>query len=277
MDAALAGLSQILMDTMANAVRAISIEKGHDPRAFTMLGFGGASGLFLPLICRATGIRQLVIPNNAAVFSAYGMLWADGVRSLVRTVNWIVPAGPIEPVNSVLEDLAAGARGALVRRGFAEEAIALTYEGDFKFAGQAFEVSAPLPSRALTEADRGPLAEAFTQRYERLYGPGTAWEGFPVLMLNARVTAVGKVASPVLRPAARDGAGAGPGVEAGRRSVVVPDGGAREALPAYRGERLVPGVAIDGPALIDDVDTTVYVPREGRLEVDEYRNYRISL
>jgi N-methylhydantoinase A len=276
LDTTLTGLTHILVDTMANAVRAISIQKGHDPRDFTMLGYGGASGLFLPLICRATGIRDLVIPNNAAVFSAYGLLWADGVRAFVRTVNWIVPAGALEPVNQVLSALAAQARQALVRRGFPEDAIDLAYEGDFKFAGQAFEVAVPLPSAVLTEADREGLSETFTRSYERLYGPGTAWEGFPVLMLNARVTATGRVTSPTLAPAPRDGRGGGD-AGAGTRTAVVPETGRREALPVYRGDRLRPGAEIEGPALIDDVDTTVYIPSGGRLEVDEYRGYRLAL
>lgn len=276
LEATLTGLTHILVDTMANAVRAISIQKGYDPRDFTMLGYGGASGLFLPLICRATGIRGLVIPDNAAVFSAYGLLWADGVRSFVRTVNWIVPAGPLEPVNQVLAGLAGQARQAMVHRGFPEDAVELTYEGDFKFAGQAFEVTVPLPSGALTETDRERLSETFTQSYERLYGPGTAWEGFPVLMLNARVTATGRVTSPVLAAAAVDGRDAGQ-ARAGSRDAVAPETGRREPLPVYRGDGLRPGMAIEGPALIDDVDTTVYVPSGGRLEVDEYRAYRLAL
>jgi N-methylhydantoinase A len=276
LDATLTGLTHILVDTMANAVRAISIQKGHDPRDFTMLGYGGASGLFLPLICRATGIRDLVIPDNAAVFSAYGMLWADGVRSFVRTVNWIVPAGPLEPVNEVLTALAGQAREALVRRGFPGDAIELAYEGDFKFAGQAFEVTIPLPSAVLAEADREGLSETFTRSYERLYGPGTAWEGFPVLMLNARVTATGRVTSPTLAPAHRDGRD-GDAAAAASRTALVPETGRREALPAYSGDQLWPGMSVEGPALIDDVDTTVYVPSGGLLEVDEYRGYRLAL
>jgi N-methylhydantoinase A len=276
LDATLTGLSHILVDTMANAVRAISIQKGHDPRGFTMLGYGGASGLFLPLICRATGIRHLVIPRNAAVFSAYGLLWADGVRSFARTVNWIVPAGPVEPVNAALAGLADRARRALAARGFPEDAIELAYEGDFKFAGQAFEVTVPLHAGALTEADREALIGAFTRSYERLYGPGTAWEGFPVLMLNARVTATGRVVSPALVAEAPDGRTA-EDARTGGRTVVVPETGRREPVPVYRGGGLRPGMAVEGPALIDEVDTTVYVPAAARLEVDEYRNHRLAL
>jgi N-methylhydantoinase A len=75
-DRALPGLYRIVVDAMSNAVRAISIERGHDPRDFTMVGYGGASGLFLPLICRAMGISDLVLPANASVFSAYGLLFS---------------------------------------------------------------------------------------------------------------------------------------------------------------------------------------------------------
>jgi N-methylhydantoinase A len=191
-------------------------------------------------------------------------------------VNWIVPAGPLEPVNRVLAELASRARRALGARGFAPEAVELTYEGDFKFAGQAFEVTVPLPVRSLNEADRGELASTFTSTYERLYGPGTAWEGFPVLMLNARVTAVGRVASPLLQAADRNGQRPEE-ARSGSRVVVVPESGVREPLPTYLGDRLRPGMRVDGPALIDDVDTTVYLPAESRMEVDEYRNYRVML
>lgn len=173
--------------------------------------------------------------------------------------------------------LARKALRALTLRGFREDVIELTYEGDFKFAGQAFEVTVPLPSGSLAEGDREVLTDTFTRSYERLYGPGTAWEGFPVLMLNARVTAVGRVARPALVPAGRDGqVPAGPSDSATRTALVV-ETGKREPLPAHRGARLRPGTVIRGPALIDDVDTTVYVPVDGRLEVDELRNFRLAL
>lgn len=275
-DRALLGLHEIVVQTMANAVRSISIQRGHDPREFTMVGYGGASGLFLPTICRAVGIKELVLPASAAVFSAYGLLWADGVRSLVQTVNWIVPTGPIDEVREILHELADRARAALRSRNFADDEIEMQYEGDFRFAGQAFELQLPLAGPDLTEADRNRLSDLFMAEYEKEYGPGTAWEGFPVLMLNVRVTATGRVPKPALERLSMNGAAVSDAAGQGR-AMLVPELGERREVSTYRGERLAPGMSIEGPAVIDDVDTTVYVPAEATCSVDEYRNYRLSI
>lgn len=276
LDRTLAGLYQIVVDAMSNAVRAISIERGHDPRNFAMVGYGGASGLFVPLICRTMGIAELVIPGNAAVFSAYGLLWSDAVRAMVQTVNWIVPAAPLEPVNQVLASLAEQARDALRVRGFANDVIGVRYEGDFKFAGQAFELTIPLPAGKLTDEHRGQLMADFTSTYEQLNGPGTSWEGFPIVMLNARVTATAAVPRPTIQEYSRNG-GAPEAAVHERRSVVEPERGERVELDVYRGERLRPGITITGPAVIEDIDTTVYVPADATCRLDEHRYYRLTV
>jgi N-methylhydantoinase A len=273
LDRTLTGMHAIVTDTMANSVRAISIQKGHDPRGFTMLGFGGASGLFLPLICRTMGIAELLIPASAAVFSAYGLLWADRVRSFVQTVNWIVPASPLEALNAVLADLSEKARHAF---GEAEGPVQITYEGDFKFAGQAFEVTVPLPGGELEDAHREQLAATFTEDYERLYGPGTAWEGFPVLMLNLRVTASCEVRRPTLQTFPVNGSDPERALHE-RREVLEPVSGERLQVPVYRGAQMTPGMSLAGPAIIEDVDTTLYLPADASCRMDEYGNYRIAV
>jgi N-methylhydantoinase A len=276
LDRTCAGLYQIVVDAMSNAVRAISIERGHDPRGFAMVGYGGASGLFVPLICRTMGISELVIPGNAAVFSAYGLLWSDAVRSTVQTVNWIVPAAPLEPVNQVLAALAEQGRESLRLRGFSDEAIEVRYEGDFKFAGQAFELTIPLPAGQLTDEHRPQLMQEFIATYEQLNGPGTSWEGFPIVMLNARVTATAAVPRPVVAEYSPNG-GAPEAAIHERRSALDPERGERVDLDVYRGEQLRPGATIKGPALIEDIDTTVYVPGEATCRLDEHRYYRLTV
>ena len=276
LDTACLGLYRIVADTMANAVRAATVEKGHDPRRFTVVSFGGAGGLFIAEIARMMGIGDVVIPDDAAVFSAAGLLWADAVRSFVRTVNWIVPASPLGQINAVLDELALTARDALAAHGFEEEDIELRFEGDVKWAGQIFEIAIPLPGGKLTEGDRAVITERFHESYERLYGKGTAWEGFPAVMLNARVTAVGRVGKPVRQTHVLEHDA--PNVAlAGEREVLVPNEGLRKLIPAYRGDKLHPGMALGGPAVVEDVDTTVWVPPGANLRVDEYRNYRLSL
>jgi N-methylhydantoinase A len=274
LDTALHGLFRITVEQMAGAVRGVSIEKGHDPREFTMLGYGGASGLFTPLICRSLGIKEVIVPTNAAVFSAYGLLFADAVRSFVQTVNFIVPAGALEPLNAALAELADKAKASLLQRGFPESEIQMAYEGDMQFAGQAFEVTIPLPAGQLTEEHRAELAQAFLAEYERLYGPGTAWEGFPVLMLNARVTATGAVPRPTFRALSSNG-GDPTKTQPATRELLEVETGSRVQAPVHRG--LSPGAQVDGPALIEDVDTTIYVPPNATARADEYGNYRVRL
>ena len=222
------------------------------------------------------GIGEVVIPSDAAVFSAAGLLWADAVRSFVRTVNWIVPASPLVQINAVLKELATTARDALTAQGFEEDEIDLQFEGDVKWAGQIFEIAIPLPSGKLTEDDRALITERFHESYERLYGKGTAWEGFPAVVLNARATAVGRVSKPV-RQAHPVETASPAGALAGEREVLLPGDGVRKLVPVYRGEKLQPGTAIAGPAVVEDVDTTVWVPPGADVRVDEYRNYRLSL
>ena len=276
LDRTLAGMHRIVVDTMANAVRAISIQRGHDPRNFTMIAYGGASGLFLPLIGQTLGIRETVLPANASVFSAYGLLWADGRRSFVQTVNWQVLSDSLEQVNRTLADLAARAQDALLKRGFDAGDVTLTFEGDFLFAGQMFEVTVPLTGGQLTDDDRDELVARFTTNYERLYGPGTAWSGFPVVLHNVRVNAIGRVERPTV---SRVGDGAEPTLTSPHhhRSVLVPELGRREDLPAYRGTDLAPGMSVTGPAVIDDIDTTIYVPVGSECRLDEFSNYRLKV
>jgi N-methylhydantoinase A len=279
LDRTLTGMHRIIVDTMANAVRAISIQRGHDPRRFTMVAYGGASGLFLPLIGQSLGIRETVVPASASVFSAYGLLSADGRRSFVQTVNWPVLTGALDGVNASIADLAGKARVALERRGFDDADITLTFEGDFMFAGQMFEVTVPLDSGTLGEADRELLVDRFTATYERLYGPGTAWNGFPVMLHNIRVNAIGRIDRPVIQrePAASNGAAAAEIQPHHHRSVLLPEDGTRREIPAYRGTDMHHGASIPGPAVIDDIDTTIYVPSGGECRVDEFRNYRLTV
>lgn len=277
LDTTASGLYQIVTDTMANAVRSATIEKGYDPRRFTMVAFGGAGGLFMAQICRTMGISEIVIPDDAAVFSAYGLLWADGVRSFVQTVNWIVPAAPLEPLNAVLSSLAKQAQATLRERRFAPEAIDLRFEGDCKFAGQIFELTIPLPASQLEDGHREQITREFTEAYERLYGKGTAWEGYPALMLNARVTGTGHVQKPALRRETISGPATAAAALHGERDALLPDLGRRQRTRVYRGDKLTPGMALDGPAIVEDVDTTIYVPDGANLRVDEFRNYRLSV
>jgi N-methylhydantoinase A len=266
---AAAAIWTIVVQNMSGAVRAVSIEKGHDPREFTLVQYGGACALFSAAIARNLSIGHVVIPSNASTFSAGGLSHADNRRTYVRTVNWnVLREGP-DYARETFAELATQARFDLLADGFATEAIEVTLEGDFKFLGQAFEVTMPVDVSGLEPRE---VYDGFVSTYEAIYGEDTAWEGFDVMMLNCRVTGIGRTAKPALRRVAVDGSDPEAARKAGR-TVYMPDTGREAVLPVYSDERLRPGARLSGPAIVEVRDTTIYVPVDASFAVDEFANY----
>jgi N-methylhydantoinase A len=268
---AASGLYRIVVDSMSNAARSVSIEKGFDPREFTVISYGGASPLFIAPICKNLGIKKVVIPANSSVFSAYGLLWSDNIRSFAQTVNWNVNNGQTADINELLNNLVNQAKDSLYSNGFADENIEVIKEGDFKFAGQAFEITIPLPDGNITELDKEEIIANFVETYERLYGKGTAWEGSDVIMLNCRVTGVGKTVKPKIKSNEVEGKEK---VEAHKYSeVFLPDMNEARQIPTFVSQNISVGDQISGPAIVEAGDTTIYVPENSNITKDEYLNY----
>jgi N-methylhydantoinase A len=268
---AASGLYRIVVDSMSNAARSVSIEKGFDPREFTVISYGGASPLFIAPICKNLGIKKVIIPANSSVFSAYGLLWSDNIRSFAQTVNWNVNNGQTADINELLNNSVNQAKDALYSNGFADENIEVIKEGDFKFAGQAFEITIPLPDGNITELDKEEIIANFVETYERLYGKGTAWEGSDVIMLNCRVTGVGKTVKPKIKSNEIEGKEK---VEAHKYSeVFLPDMNEARQIPTFVSQNISVGDQISGPAIVEAGDTTIYVPENSNITKDEYLNY----
>jgi N-methylhydantoinase A len=228
-----------------------------------MFAYGGASGLFAAEICRGIGISKVVVPDAAAVFSAAGLLAADPIRTEARTVQWSPESGELESINGPLETMRKAALANLEGRGFARDEVAIEYSLAMRFAGQTFDVDVEFEPRALTEEDRRPLIERFQARYAELYGAGSVWENFPMLVMTARVVARGVRPKPP--PARIDGNGAvaGASAEAARRTsrpVFLAERGEWTDIDCYLADLLPVGVTLQGPCIVEDVDTTIFVP-----------------
>ncbi len=271
-----AGLYEIAVNNMGTAMATVSLARGYDPRDFTVIGYGGAAGLMLAPVCVELGVRSLVVPRAAATFSAYGLLFSDAIRSYATTAEWLIGSGSIGELNDLYDRLEKRAVGALLAQGFGPDEIAVAREADVKFVGQAFEIPTTMPPEAIGEEDRATLQEGFVETYERLYGAGTAWRGFPIQLHTARVVATGSTRKPSLpredAAEARDGAPA----QTGSRTIFLAAQG-EVTVSAYDGSSLEPGMELVGPALIDDVDTTLYVPAAVQLAIDPWRNYVFDL
>lgn len=270
-----ASVYQLVVASMSNAVRSQSIERGYDPSEFTYIAYGGALPIFAADICREIGIKKAIIPSTSAVFSAQGLLAGDDVRNLVKSCFW-KPGEGVEHINRTLTEMEEQIKESLYASGFKNGEFEIQREGDFKFEGQNFEISVPIPSGEITREVIENIAENFAPLYEAEYGPGTAWVHSPVNMYTVRVTGVGKVekfnqrnySSNPIKPEF---------AQKGTREVFLPIERSLNTLPVYDDDKVTPGTEVTGPAIIERTQTTIYIPRGVKATMDNYRNYVLDL
>ena len=255
------GVYRLAGEHMALAIKGLLVERGLDPRRFTFLCYGGCGALFGTAIARVLGIRRVVVPALAAVFSAYGAATADRRHEAVQTVFRSLPADPGE-LAACFAALEGRVRDAMALAGVPPSAVSLAREVDLRFHRQTWEVTVPLPS------DVDALGDAFRARYAALYGSGALALGAPIDLVNCRVIGIGRRERPAVvgAPAAATDAAA---ARRGTRLAWLPgraDGRTPTAL--YDGEVLRPDMTFAGPALVERRDTTILVGADERAAVD---------
>ena len=258
---------------MADALRAVTIERGQDPRDCTMFAYGGTLPLFAAAICERLDVRKVVVPANSSVFSAFGLLLAKFLRRYSRSVD-VSLADPSVPdvVAAIREDMTRVALDEATAGGIPEADCRLEWGADLRFMGQTFEIGVPLSSGPLTADDARELASGFPARYESAYGKGTAWEGSPVMLLNLSLTVVADRPMPDI-PTLPLGDEDPSAAEKARRRVLMPGGTWADDVPVFDGAEFHSGMAVDGPAVVDEHDTTLFIPPGWRGRRDEWTNY----
>jgi N-methylhydantoinase A len=266
----------LVVVNMATAVREVSVGKGHDPREFLFLAYGGTLPLFASQIAGRLGISTIVIPRNSSVFCALGLLASDFVVRNDQGVGMdLSNADGLQRINEIAERMVTEAHSSMSDEGFGDAEIDISRSADLRFQGQEYELTLAMPDRSLTADDLDVLSADFLALYERTYGEGTAWKGVPATMVNYSVTAIGRQQRPDWSVAALNGHTADDARKA-VRSVYLPDLHERAEIPIYAGERCGPGIRIDGPAIIDETDTTIYVPTATTAQRDEHLNYVLT-
>lgn len=265
-----AGVHDIAVGNMVNAIREVSVHKGHDPREFAMLAYGGMTPLFACTIAAGAGIRRVVVPPHSAAFSAWGVVMADRVRRYARTVSWnLDDPDQADAVNAVADELVANAVADAREAELDPADLTLRRVGAFRFLGQVWEIDLPLGDARLAPEDATRLRDRFVERYEEIYGRGTAWQGSPVILLDYEVLATIKDESLRFHPLR--GRDAQP-LPRGTRSVFMPSIRETTAIVVFDDHAIGAGARIDGPALVDARDTTIFLPEGFSGERDELGN-----
>ena len=260
--AAALGIIAVVNAHMERALRVISVQRGHDPREFTLVSFGGAGGLHAVDLARSLNIPRLLIPPNAAVLSAFGMLAAAVVKDYVQTV--MLPGDtPLPALETQLQPLRGQAQADVIAEGVAPEAISLQPLLDMRYQGQSYELTIPFGLN---------FQAAFHAAHRQTYGYDQPER--PAEIVNLRLRATGQLPQPQLQPAVRQDSDPA-SARLTERPVVLADGPAQ--LPLYQGHRLQPGHHIDGPAIIVHPDTTIFIGPTDQLTMDPYRNLVIEV
>jgi N-methylhydantoinase A len=258
-----AGIVALVDAEMAKVLRIVSVERGHDPRDFTLLAFGGGGPLHACAVASDIGVARIVVPAYPGVFSAYGLLAADVRTVAVRSLVAPADAATFARVNDLFETLAAETDTALAAQGIAAAERSFVRELDLRYVGQSMELAVS------ATASLAAAVEAFHARHEARYG--FAARADAVEIVTVRVTGVGTTPKPALAAVAVPAARA-PEPSALRERRNVYDGHRFVETPVYARTGLRPGDAFDGPAVVEQYDATTYIAPGWRARVDGFGN-----
>ena len=260
---AAAGIVALVDAEMAKVLRIVSVERGHDPRDFTLLAFGGGGPLHACAVAADIGVAHVVVPPGPGVFSAYGLLAADVRVTAVRSIVAPAEGETWSRVRKLFDALAREGDAALGEQGVAKADRSFVRELDLRYVGQSTELVVTAP-KSLEDA-----VDAFHARHEQRYGFAARHD--PVEIVTARVVGIGTTPKPRLIAAAAPAKRA-PEQRALRERRGVFDGSAFVETPVYGRTMLRPGDAFDGPAVVEQYDATTYVAAGWSARVDAFSN-----
>ncbi|MDO9025025.1 hydantoinase/oxoprolinase family protein, partial [Zwartia sp.] len=266
------GIHRIVCEHMATAAKIHAVEKGQDVRRYTLLAFGGAGPIHAREVARRSGCRQILVPANAGVFSAFGLLVAPMKVDTVRTrftrmdvINW-------SATEALLKEMEQTLREQLLSADVSVEAMRFRRTADMRYVGQGFEVETELPV-TMQESERGALEERFNKAYAGLFGRHLDKQKLEII--NWRVEGFAAISA----PPAVDGHYSSSAQVTSRkvRQAYFPDSNAFLDTPVVPESMLVAGVIHDGPALIEQAGSTVVVGPGDRYGLDAFGNIRVSI
>ena len=263
------GIWEIAKVEMIRALRAQFAQRGLDPREFAIISMGGCGGLFNPLIAQELGVRRVLIPELTSVLSAFGAANADIRRERTRSIGMLLPAAgeslaviATELTQTVSEDLAAD--------GIAAADRTVTFEADLRFMRQQFELTIPCDPGFSAQAQDN-LIMSFTSEYQRRYGQGALVSGAPVELVSLRAVGRGRTVRAELVHSSPSSISKTQ--QKRQRQIWVGDGSQVQPMnvDVLSSIDLRPGDVIQGPALLDGADTTIWIPPRVTARLSEHR------
>ncbi|PYM36510.1 MAG: methylhydantoinase [Candidatus Rokuibacteriota bacterium] len=265
------GVHAIVNTNMELATRVVSIERGRDPRDLTFVAFGGSGPVHGCRLAQALGIPRVILPAAAGVTAAIGLLAAevrfDVARTYVRRLDTVEPAG----LTAMYDEMAAQALE-VVRESAVAGEVTLTRSADARYLGQGYELTVPVPAGALDAAALGKVRAGFDEVYAARYGYASPRE--PVEIVTWTLSAIGGSPRIALAKAATRG---GDGARKGSRRAWFPETRGWTETPVWDRYALAAGTRVEGPAIVEERESTTVLPPGAAATVDDYASLIVEV
>ncbi len=269
------GVFRIINNNMVDAIRVVSIERGIDPRNYCLVVGGGAGAIHAGVLGRTLGMKKAIIPQYSGVFCSFGMIVSDVRHDYMQAFASNTGQFDLDGVNRVLSDLEEKALNDMREEGFPEGTVSLTRFADAKYPSQIHELTIPVPGTGpLTAADIPAMAQEFHALHERMFTYNVVDSS--VDLFHWRVIAhraVSAPAAPAQEPSKNDASG----LQKGTRRVYFADINEYRDTPIYDGDRLSFGMQVNGPAVVEQMNTTIVVFPGQKLSVNRFGDFELDL
>lgn len=265
---------KIVDHSMADAISVVSVQRGEDPRRYTLVAAGGAGPVHVADLARSLNIERVLIPRSSSIFCAIGSIISDLRHDFVRSVVTKTSEADLASLDAAFAEMQAVGDGHLEREGIAAQDRYYVKSIDMRYKGQFHEVEVPIPAGPVSAGAIDKIVSAFHDRHEELYAFRDALD---TEMINLRIACFGRVVAPARKALAANGSTDTKQLVKGQRDAYFKEESRFVPTPVYDGELLQVGNTVEGPAIIEQKTTTVVVPPRARVEVTRFGDYMMTL
>jgi N-methylhydantoinase A len=273
---AAAGMYRVINVNMATGVREVSVKRGEDPREFPLVVAGGAGPVHACMIALELEIPVMIVPKESSIFCAAGMLMSDLKHNFVRSYPTLLNKIDKNKFKSIFDEMEREALKLLKEEHIPENSIQFIYSLDMRYLKQYHELNVTITKEEVENGDIISIVSKFHPEHSRLYGYSLEEEGTPIELINVRLLSIGKTVKPTFLQEEYDGEDPKDAFKK-KRKVWLPLKHVFEEVPVYDGAKLRYGNKVEGPAVIEQVNTTTFVTPEYSVLCDKYGSYTMYL
>ena len=266
------GIIRIANNNMVNALKLVSLNRGFDPRDFVLVAFGGGGGMHAVALAQELGVKKVIIPAAASVFSAWGMMMSDLRRDHFVTHLVDLTEGAASDIESVFSSVELQAIEQFQTEGIDKKSIKFIRYGNFRYKNQEHTTEVRLSDGPISDKQIGLIEDEFHNTYEREY---TYRLDTSVELVGIHVVATSEVGKLTMQKRPDQGIKEAEARKGAREVDYALEGVHKATL--YNGEKLLPGMEFNGPAIIEDSGATTVIHPGNRVRIDGYTNIHIEI